>query len=129
MTTSESRPPLSQLAAGTLRMLPHLGKLFAGVVRDPRVPRIAKVQAGALVAIGLSPIDAIPVLGQTELVAAIALAARQLLKHSDEAVLRDHWTGTDRQFRTLLWLADTGLHPGRMAMRLLGGAVRGRRRR
>ena len=105
-------------------MLPHVARLFAGVVRDPRVPRVAKVQAGALIAVGLSPIDAIPLLGQTELVAAVALAARQLLKHTDVEVLRDHWTGTDRQFTTLLWLADTGLRPGRMAMRALGAALR-----
>ena len=124
VTPQEQRPPLSQLAGETLRMLPHLGRLFAGVVRDPRVPRIAKYQAGALVAVGLSPIDAIPLLGQTELVAAVALAARQLLKHTDVEVLRDHWTGTDRQFTTLLWLADTGLRPGRMALRALGAAFR-----
>jgi uncharacterized membrane protein YkvA (DUF1232 family) len=95
--------------------------MFAGVLRDPRVPRRAKVTAGALIAVGLSPIDAIPLLGQTELVAAIALAARQLLRHTDEAVLREHWTGTEQGFRAVLWLADTGLRPSRMVLRLLSG--------
>ncbi len=119
--TQPARPPLPQLARDVLGSLPAIARMFAGVLRDPRVPRRAKVTAGALIAVGLSPIDAIPLLGQTELVAAIALAARQLLRHSDEAVLREHWTGTEQGFRAVLWLADTGLRPSRMVLRLLSG--------
>lgn len=118
------RPPLPVLARQTLSMLPDVARLFAAVLRDPRVPRAAKLQAGALLAIGFSPIDAIPFLGQTELVAAIALAARQLVKHTDEALLREHWTGTDQGFGVLMLLVETGLRPGRMALRLLTGRGR-----
>lgn len=120
------RPPLAALVRQTLTMLPDIARLFAAVLRDPRVPRMAKLQAGALLAIGFSPIDAIPLLGQTELVAAIALAARQLVKHTDEALLREHWTGTDEGFRVLMLLVETGLRPGRMVLRLLTGRGRPR---
>lgn len=118
------RPPLAALARQTLSMLPDIVRLFRDVLRDPRVPRVAKVQAGALLAIGFSPIDAIPLIGQTELVAAIALAARQLVKHTDVAILREHWSGTDEGFRALMLLVETGLRPGRMAVRLLTGRAR-----
>ena len=124
MTASGERPAVGVLARHTLAMLPDVARLFAGVLRDPRVPRVAKVQAGALLAIGLSPINAIPMLGQTELVAAVALAARQLLRHTDEALVREHWTGTDEGFSVLLLLVETGLRPGRLALRVLTGRRR-----
>ncbi len=118
------RPPAGVLVREVATFLPDIARLFARVLRDPRVPRVAKVQAGALLAIGFSPINAIPLLGQTELVAAVALAARQLVRHTDTELLRQHWTGTDKGFRTLMLLTETGLRPGRTALRLLLGRRR-----
>ncbi len=109
--------PLVRMVGG---FLPDVARMFAGVVRDPRVPAIAKVQAAALLGLGLSPIDAIPFIGQLEMVGAIGLAARQLLKHTTPEVLREHWTGNDEGFRAVMMVVDVGLRPSRLAMRLLG---------
>jgi uncharacterized membrane protein YkvA (DUF1232 family) len=100
-------------------LLPELLRMLAGVVRDPRVPPIAKVQASALVALGLSPIDAVPLLGTVGLIASVALATRTLVKHTDEEVLRAHWQGSDEGFRMMLVLVEAGVHPRRLAWHLL----------
>jgi hypothetical protein len=92
--------------------------MFAGIVRDERVPRAAKVRAAALLALGATPLDAIPVLGQLELAAAIGLAARQLVKHAGEDVLREHWAGTDEGYRVLMLLVSAGLRPRRLLWHL-----------
>ena len=104
--------------------LPDVARMFAGVLRDPRVPPLAKAQAAGLIAVGLSPLDSIPILGQVELVAAVALAARTLVKHAGEDVLRANWHGTDEGFRAVMLLVDAGLRPGRLLLRLLGGGRR-----
>lgn len=111
--------PIGPLIRMVGTFLPDVARMFAGVIRDPRVPAVAKVQAGALLALGLSPIDAIPVVGQVELVAMIALAARQLVKHAGEDVLHEHWSGPEDGFRVVMLLVDAGLRPRKLLLRLL----------
>jgi uncharacterized membrane protein YkvA (DUF1232 family) len=92
-------------------------RMFAGVLRDERVPRSDKVLAGAFLAAGLSPLDAIPVFGEAQVVAMVALATRQIVKGAGEDVLREHWQGTEKGFESLMFVVDTGLRPMRMFRR------------
>lgn len=91
--------------------------MFAGVLRDERVPRADKALAAAFLAAGLSPLDAIPVLGEAQVLAMTALATRQIVKAAGEDVLREHWRGSERGFESLLFVVDTGLRPMRMFRR------------
>lgn len=120
----EPKRTAGELAREALLFVPDILRMFTGVLRDPRVPRRTKVQVAALVALGLSPVDLIPVLGQVELVAGIALAARQLVKHAGVEVLREHWAGSEEGFRLVLTLVDAGLRPRKLAWRLLRGQGR-----
>jgi uncharacterized membrane protein YkvA (DUF1232 family) len=108
-------PAVSQL----VRFLPDVVRMLAGVVRDPRVPSRAKVKASAFLALGLSPVDAVPVLGAMGLVAGISLAVRALVKHTGDEVLREHWQGTDEGYRVVMTMIDVGVRPQRLAWQLL----------
>ncbi|MGH3745621.1 MAG: hypothetical protein ACRDTP_12245 [Mycobacteriales bacterium] len=94
-----------------------VAKMFAGVLRDERVPRADKALAGAFLAAGLSPLDAIPVFGEAQMLAMTALATRQIVKAAGEDVLREHWQGSEQGFSSLLFVVDTGLRPMRMLRR------------
>lgn len=113
-------PPIAQV----LRFLPDVLRMFAGVVRDPRVPTRAKAAATGLIALGLSPVDAVPVLGVMGLLASLSLATRTLFNHAGADVLREHWDGTDEGFAVVLALVGAGLGPTRVAWRLLRRAGR-----
>lgn len=109
--------PSAAVVAEVAAFLPDVVRMFAGVVRDERVPRADKVTAGAFLALGVSPLDAIPVVGEVQAVAMVLLATRQLVKAAGEDVLREHWRGSEQGFRTLLFLVETGLRPGRIFRR------------
>lgn len=113
---ADSDPPGS---AQLLRFVPDVVRMLAGVVRDPRVPNRAKVNASAFLALGLSPVDAVPVLGAMGLVASISLAVRALVKHAGDDVLREHWQGSDEGYRVVMAVIDAGVRPQRLAWHLL----------
>lgn len=113
--------PAARLLAEAVRFVPDVARLLARVIADPRVPAAAKVQAGALLALGLSPLDLVPVLGQLEAVAALALAARRLADAAGQDVLREHWVGSDEGYAVLMALVASGLRPRRLLWRLLRG--------
>ena len=120
--------PLGRLVREALTFLPDTFRMFAGAVRDPRVPAWSKLQAAALLAVGLGPWDLIPVLGELELVAMAELALGRLVKGAGEDVMREHWPGSDEGFRVVMTLVDVGLRPRRVAWRLLrrlGGPAEG----
>jgi uncharacterized membrane protein YkvA (DUF1232 family) len=78
-------------------LLPNLILLFKDLVRDPNVPRRAKVVL-ALAAVWLvSPIDLVPeflpVLGPLDDAVVAALALRYLVRRAGPEVVRDHWRG------------------------------------
>jgi len=112
----------AQVVAEVVAFLPDVARMFVRVVQDPRVPRTAKLQAAGLLALGLSPVDAIPVIGEATIVAMVALATRQLVEGAGEEILREHWSGSDRGFRTLMLVVDTGLRPRRMIARAFKAA-------
>lgn len=79
------------------RLIPHLLVLFRGLLRDPRVPRSAKLWLGFAVAWIASPIDLvpefIPIAGPLDDAIVAALALRYLLRRTDRRVLFEHWAG------------------------------------
>lgn len=116
MTTPAPRPTAA-VVAEVVSFLPDVVRMFAGVVRDERVPRADKVTAAAFLALGASPLDAIPVFGEVQAVAMVVLATRHLVKAAGEDVLREHWHGSEQAFEALMFVVDTGLRPGRMFRR------------
>lgn len=95
-------------------LIPNLLVLFRGLLRDPRVPRGAKIWLGVAVAWIVSPIDLvpefIPVVGPLDDAIVAALVLRHLLKRTDRAVLLEHWRGDPA---TLERLVGVGQSSGR----------------
>jgi uncharacterized membrane protein YkvA (DUF1232 family) len=71
--------------------------LFRGLLRDPRVPRSAKLWLGFAVVWIASPIDLvpkfIPIAGPLDDAIVAALVLRHLLRRTDRSVLFEHWRG------------------------------------
>ena len=78
-------------------LLPNLLFLFRGLLRDPRVPRGAKLWVGFAVLWIASPIDLIPefipVVGPLDDAIVAVLVLRHLLRRTDRSVLAEHWRG------------------------------------
>ena len=77
--------------------LPNMAKLLARLARDPRVPRRAKVIAGAALAYMASPVDFvpdfIPVIGVADDILVAALAIDRLLAAAGEDLIAELWDG------------------------------------
>jgi uncharacterized membrane protein YkvA (DUF1232 family) len=90
-------------------LVPNLTRLFAGLLRDPRVPRRAKVVLAAALAYLAFPLDLvpdfIPVAGSLDDAIVAALALRYVLARSPGAAVTDHWRGDPATLRILLRLA------------------------
>jgi uncharacterized membrane protein YkvA (DUF1232 family) len=100
------------LARELASLLPNLIRLFAGLMRDRRVPLRAKVVL-ALAGLWLaSPIDLIPdfipVAGSLDDAIVAALALRFVLRTTDRAVLEEHWRGDPRTLERILRLVSLG---------------------
>lgn len=78
-------------------LIPNLFALFRGLLRDPRVPRGAKLWLVMAVVWIASPIDPvpefIPIAGPLDDAIVAALVLRYLLRRKDGSVLFDHWRG------------------------------------
>ena len=100
------------LARELAELVPNLTRLFAGLVRDPRVPLRAKVVLGATALYLASPIDLIPdfipVAGSLDDAIVAALALRFVLRTTDRAVLGEHWRGDPRTLERILRLVSLG---------------------
>ena len=93
-------------------LVPDLIVLFAGLVRDPAVPRRAKVVL-ALAGVWLaSPIDLIPefipVAGPLDDAIVAALALRYVLRTTDTTIVVAHWHGSDAMLERIMRLAGHG---------------------
>lgn len=100
------------LARELALLLPHLVRLFTGLLRDPRVPLRAKI-ALALASLWLaSPIDLIPefipILGSLDDAIVAALTLRFVLSTTDGALIREHWHGEPATLDRLLRLVSLG---------------------
>ena len=97
-----------QAARELVTLVPNLLRLFRGLMKDPRVPRRAKVLlvfgAGWLA----SPIDLLPeflpVVGPLDDAIVAALLLRYLVKHTGRAVIEDHWQGQPETLDRMLRL-------------------------
>ena len=106
-----------RLAAKELAMLlPHLIRLFRGLVRDPRVPRGSKLWLVLGAAWLASPIDLvpefIPVLGPLDDAVIAVLVLRHVVRRAGPEVVGDHWKGEPATLRRLLRLAGVRPSPG-----------------
>jgi uncharacterized membrane protein YkvA (DUF1232 family) len=79
------------------RLIPNLLMLFRGLLRDPRVPRSAKLWLAFAVMWIASPIDLvpefIPIAGPLDDAIVAALVIRHVLRSTDRAVIFEHWRG------------------------------------
>ena len=96
------------VAVSLVRLLPDLVRLFRGLLRDPRVPKGAKVAVAIGVVWLVSPIDLIPefvpVLGPLDDALVAALVLRMLVRRTSPAIIREHWRGDEATLRMLLRL-------------------------
>jgi len=108
------------LARELALLLPNLVRLFAGLLRDPRVPLRAKIVVGIASLWLASPIDLIPdfvpIAGQLDDAIVAALALRFILRTTDGAVVRQHWQGDPATLERVLRMVSWG---GRRAPRAL----------
>ena len=99
------------LARELALLLPNLIRLFAGLLRDARVPLRAKIVLAVASVWLASPIDLIPefipLVGSLDDAVVAGLALRFVLSTTDGAVVREHWRGDpatlERLLRLVLW--------------------------
>lgn len=126
----QRRGKVGEQVAPFLLLLPDLFALVLRLIRDPRVGRGAKLKMLAVTAYVISPIDLVPdflfPLGLVDDTVAVALVLSQvvnLMDQAGEAVLQEHWEGSDNVINAIqrvLGAADD----------ILGGRIlRGLRRR
>ena len=87
-------------------LIPNLLVLFRGLLRDPRVPRGAKLWLVLAVVWVASPIDLIPefipIAGPLDDAIVAALVLRHLLRRTARSVLLDHWRGDPATLEAIL---------------------------
>jgi uncharacterized membrane protein YkvA (DUF1232 family) len=97
------------LARELATLLPNLTRLFAGLVRDPRVPPRAKVVLGVTALYLAMPIDLIPdfvpIAGSLDDAIVAAFALRFVVRASSPEIVAEHWPGDPATLRRILWLA------------------------
>jgi uncharacterized membrane protein YkvA (DUF1232 family) len=85
------------LAREVATLVPNLLVLFRELLRDPNVPRGAKLWLGVAVVWIASPIDLIPefvpIAGPLDDAIVAALVLRHVLRRTDRTVLFEHWRG------------------------------------
>ena len=97
------------LARELATLVPNLTRLFAGLVRDPRVPLRTKIVLGATALYLAMPIDVIPdfvpVAGSLDDAIVAAFALRFVVRASSPEIVAEHWPGDPATLRRILWLA------------------------
>jgi uncharacterized membrane protein YkvA (DUF1232 family) len=86
-----------QLMTDAVLMMPNIIKLVGRLLRDPRVPRRAKITLGLALAYVVSPIDlipeVIPVIGWADDVVIVLFAIDSLIERSGHDIVQEHWDG------------------------------------
>jgi len=97
------------LARELAALVPNLTRLFAGLLRDPRVPLRAKIVLGATALYLAMPIDLIPdfvpIAGSLDDAIVAAFALRFVVRASSPEIVAEHWPGDPASLRRILWLA------------------------
>ena len=90
-------------------LVPNLTRLFAGLLRDGRVPRRAKIVLGLTALYLAMPIDLIPdfipVAGQLDDAIVAAFALRYVIGTTPREIVAEHWHGDPDTLRRVLALA------------------------
>lgn len=106
---ASGRGPLARELA---TLVPNLARLFAGLLRDARVPRRAKVVLGIAAAYLAMPLDLIPdfipIVGSLDDAIVAALALRYVVGVAPSEALAEHWHGDPAALAHLLRLARRG---------------------
>lgn len=86
-----------QLVTDAVFMMPNIVKLVARLLKDPRVPRRAKITLGLAAAYVASPIDlipeVIPVIGWADDVLVLMFAIDSLIERAGEEIVEELWDG------------------------------------
>lgn len=86
-----------QLVTDAVLMMPNLVKLVGRLVKDPRVPRRAKITLGLAAAYVMSPVDlipeVIPVIGWADDVVLMMFALDSLIERAGSEIVEEHWDG------------------------------------
>ncbi|HEX6300056.1 MAG TPA: YkvA family protein [Acidimicrobiia bacterium] len=86
-----------RLMADAVFMMPNIVKLVTRLLKDPRVPRRAKITLGLAAAYVASPIDLIPeivpIIGWADDVLILMFAIDSLIERAGEEVVSEHWDG------------------------------------
>jgi len=97
------------LARELATLVPNLTRLFAGLVRDPRVPLRAKVVLGVTALYLAMPVDVVPdflpIVGSFDDAIVAAFALRFVVRASSPEIVAEHWPGDPATLRRILWLA------------------------
>jgi len=86
-----------RLIADAALLAPNLVRLVGRLLRDPRVPRRAKISLGIAAAYVVSPVDVIPevvpVVGWADDVILIMFAVDSLIDRAGPELVDEHWDG------------------------------------
>ena len=86
-----------KLVTDAMMMMPNIIKLVGRLLKDPRVPRRAKITLGLAAAYVVSPIDLIPevvpVVGWADDVVLIMFAIDSLIERAGPELVEEHWDG------------------------------------
>jgi uncharacterized membrane protein YkvA (DUF1232 family) len=86
-----------QLVTDAVLMMPNIVKLIGRLLRDPRVPRRAKITLGLAAAYVASPIDlipeVIPVIGWADDVLVLMFAIDSLIERAGNEIVEELWDG------------------------------------
>lgn len=86
-----------QLITDAVMMMPNIVKLVARLLKDPRVPRRAKITLGIAAAYAVSPIDLIPefipVIGWADDIVLLMFAIDSLIERAGSSIVEEHWDG------------------------------------
>ena len=113
--------------ADLLLLLPDMGVLLGRLLRDDRVPAVAKVIGLAGLASLISPLDFLPSflfgpVGMIDDLVIVALSLSAILNHTHPDVVRSHWPGQGDVLlvihRVTGWVEESVV--GRSFARLIG---------
>lgn len=86
-----------QLVQDAVMMMPNIVKLITRLIKDPRVPRRAKITLGLAAAYVTSPIDLIPevvpVIGWADDVLILMFAIDALIERAGDEIVEELWDG------------------------------------
>ena len=94
-----ARRSRQDVAIEGVMLLPNVVKLLTRLMRDRRVSMRRKAFIGAVLVYVISPIDLIPDfvigIGRLDDLVLVSLAVDHLMSGTDEAIVREHWDGTE----------------------------------